>query len=255
MLSNNPSASLSRSGCSVRQADLIWIEGKHATTDTSAEKALGNRVQWWSHSRRITHPHPRSHEFMVRVARVAEMITACSLSGFCCPGREHTLLFAPLLDLDDRAIPQHGSFATRPQHRAIPQHGALDEPQPRLLTHPAWGGVVHVARQEGRTADLLLSTSRTLFHLESPPSACGRASCPFWPAAAAVAPKPVSSLFLPAWPPPRRGVEPRTTPPWTPRRGRLQGPTLASPPVTSLDEPVLPSCGNRAQQGTEGRPD
>jgi hypothetical protein len=140
------------------------------------------------------------------------MITACSLSGFCCPGRERTLLFAPLLDLDDRAIPQHGSFATRPQHRAIPQHGALDEPQPRLLTHPAWGGVVHVARQEGRTADLLLSTSRTLFHLESPPSACGRASCPFWPAAAAVAPKPVSSLFLPAWPPPRQGVEPRTTP-------------------------------------------
>jgi len=104
--------------------------------------------------------------------------------------------------------------ATRPQHRAIPQHGAVDEPQPRLLTHPAWGGVVHVmaARQEGRTADLLLATSRTLFHLEAPPSACGRASCPFWPAAAAVAPKPVSSLFLPAWPPPRRGVDPRTTP-------------------------------------------
>jgi hypothetical protein len=162
--------------------------------------------------------------------RVAETITACSLSGFCCPGRERTLLFAPLLDLDDRAIPQHGSFATRPQHRAIPQHGALDEPQPRLLTHPAWGGVVHVmaARQEGRTADLLLATSRTLFHLESPPSACGRASCPFWPAAAAVAAKPVSSLFLPAWPPPRRGVEPRTTP-VDPRTWKIAGPDPGDP--------------------------
>jgi hypothetical protein len=250
MLSNNPSASLSRSGCSVRQADLIWIEGKHATTDTSAEKALGNRIQWWPHSRRITHPHPRSHEFMVRVARVAEMITACSLSGFCCPGRERTLLFAPLLDLDDRAIPQHGSFATRPQHRAIPQHGALDEPQPRLLTHPAWGGEtggqdggspsVHVPHPVSSRVTSVSMRPRFLPFLASSSSRCTKTSQ-----------QPLPARLAPS--PSRRGTP--NPPPWTPRRGRLQGPTLAIPPVTSLDEPVLPSCGNRAQQGTEGRPD